>query len=109
MSTGIVNGPLTEQSDAFNQHHEALKVALQRMHKDACRVVNRDVDAAKADDEADSESEDSASGKRSKSAQTKQKKVLTSLLNHWAGLTVFVDNPQFQWTTIRASSQSVIL
>ena len=83
---------LTEQSDAFKQHHEALKDALQHMHKDATSVVNPAADGVQTDDEA--ESEDNASGTLSISAQTKQKKVLTSLLNHWAGLTVFVDNPQ---------------
>ena len=83
---------LTEQSDAFKRQHEALKDALQCMHRDATSVVNPDACGAQTDDEADAESEDS--GKLSKSAQTKQKKVLTSLLIHWAGLTVFVDNPQ---------------
>ena len=80
---------LTEQSEAFKQQHEALKEALQHRHKDATSVVDPDADGAQTDDEA--ESKDNA---LSKSAQTQQQKVLTSLLNHWAGLTIFVDNPQ---------------
>ena len=55
---------LTEQSDAFKQQHEALKDALQRMHKDATSVVNPDAGGAQTDDEAGSESEDKTSGTR---------------------------------------------
>ncbi len=34
--------PLTEQSEAFNQHHQALKDALQQMHDEATRMVALD-------------------------------------------------------------------
>ena len=83
---------LTEQSEAFNQHHEALKDALQCMHEDATQSVN--ASEAQTDPGTDYERESKATDKLSKSAQTKHRKVFKSLLNHWAGLTVFVDHPQ---------------
>ena len=72
--------PLTEQSDAFNQHHEALKSGLQLMHDEATRIVAEDDDSAPA-------------AMLSRSARARRKKVLQSLLEHWPGLTVFVEHP----------------
>ena len=81
--------PLTEQSAAFNQSHEALQTELQCMHEEATRVV------AQNDDGAHNEGTPSApAAELSKSARTKQKKVLASLLEHWSGLTVFVEHPE---------------
>lgn len=71
---------LTEQSDAFRQHHDDLQAALEHMHAEATRVV------AETDERA-------ADGALSRSARTKRKKVLESLLEHWSGLIVFVANP----------------
>ena len=87
--------PLTEQSDVFNQHHEALNNTLQLMHDEATRVVAPNTAGVKSCDSVDNEDQHSAPGAElSKSAQTKQKKVLQSLLDHWAGLTLFVEHPE---------------
>ena len=57
------------------------------MHDEATRIV--------APDTAGAQPGDSGPGTElSKSAQTKRKKVLTSLLEHWPGLTVFIAHPQ---------------
>ncbi len=77
--------PLAQQSAAFHRHHEALQMQLQRMHAEATRMVTPDDDGTHG----------SAPGADlSKSARTKQKKVLASLLEHWSGLTVFVEKPE---------------
>ena len=70
--------PLTGQSDAFNQQHEALKSALASMHEKATAQL--------ADEEADD--------RLPRAARARQKKVLTSLLEHWTGLTIFVEHPE---------------
>jgi transposase len=86
---------LTEQSAAFNQHHEALKNTLQRMHDEATRIVAPDTAGVENNESADLEGQPSAPGAElSKSAQTKQHKVLQSLLDHWSGLTLFVEHPE---------------
>ncbi|MCP3891426.1 MAG: transposase, partial [Desulfobulbaceae bacterium] len=80
---------LTEQSAAFNHYHEALQAQLQRMHEEATRMV------ADNGDSANSEGAPGApAAALSKSARTKQKKVLASLLEHWPGLTLFVEHPE---------------
>jgi transposase len=78
--------PLTEQCAAFNQYHEALQAELQRMQEEATRIV--------ADNDDGTHSEDAPDAALSKGARTKQKKVLASLLEHWPGLTLFVEHPQ---------------
>jgi len=81
--------PLTDQSEAFNQYHEVLNNTLQQMYDEATRIV------AQSNDCADSEGPPNAPGATlSKSAQTKQHKVLQSLLDHWSGLTLFVEHPE---------------
>jgi len=75
---------LTEQCVAFHQHHEVLQAALERLHEEATRMVaEHDAGAASA-----------ASAALSNGARTKQTKVLASLLEHWVGLTVFIENPE---------------
>ncbi|WP_424837103.1 IS66 family transposase [Serratia inhibens] len=87
--------PLAEQSAAFKQHHEALKQALQLMHDEASRVVALGTAGRQSGDPADRQGQQSAPGTElSKSAQTKRKQVLQSLLEHWSGLTVFVEHPE---------------
>jgi len=62
---------------------------LQRIHDEATRIV------AQTGDSADREGRQSTpEAELSKSAQTKQRKVLQSLLDHWSGLTVFVEHPE---------------
>jgi transposase len=90
---------LTEQSAAFNQYHEALQAQLQCMHEEATRVV------AQNDDGAHNEGTPSApAAELSKSARTKQEKVLASLLEHWSGLTVFVEHPEVPMDNNRAEN-----
>ncbi len=85
---------LSEQSEAFDQHHEELKNTLQRMQDEATRIVTpeaRGENAASADIQ---DQPDVPGAQLSKSAQTKQMKVLQSLLEHWPGLTLFVEHPE---------------
>lgn len=87
--------PLSEQSEAFHEHHEALKEALQLMHEEATQRVASDTAEGQSGDATDRQGPGSAPATPvSKSAQAKQKKVLASLLAHWPGLTVFVEHPQ---------------
>ncbi len=91
--------PLAQQSDAFHRHHEALQAQLQRMHEEATRMV------AENDEGTHGEGASSTPGADlSKSARTKQKKVLASLLEHWSGLTVFVENPEVPMDNNRAEN-----
>ena len=81
--------PLTEQCAAFNHYHQALHNTLQQMQDEATRIVTQSNDCA------DSEGPPNApGGALSKSAQTKQNKILQSLLDHWSGLTLFVEHPE---------------
>lgn len=62
--------PVAEQSEAFQVRHQLLADGLKDM------VTKRDCALADPD------------------LQSAQKKVLSSLKNHWSGLTVFLDHPQ---------------
>ena len=53
------------------------------MKKEATRLASED-----------EEKQDEATRSLSRSARTKQRKVCQSLLNHWDGLALFVENPQ---------------
>ena len=77
--------PLAQQSAAFHCHHEALQTQLQRMHAEATRIVTSHDDGTHRG---------TPGADLSNSARTKRKKVLVSLLEHWAGLTLFVENPE---------------
>lgn len=81
--------PLAQQSAAFQRYHEALQAPLQRMHEEATRSVAPQRVVVQNDEGAHREG-----AALSKSAHTRQKKVLASLLEHWPGLTVFVEHPQ---------------
>jgi transposase len=81
--------PLAEQSDAFHRHHEAVQAQLQGMREEATRTL------AQNEEDAHGEGAARAPGAGlSKSARTKQQKVLASLLAHWSGLTLFVAHPE---------------
>lgn len=86
--------PLTQQCAAFNQHHEALKQALQLMHEAAIAVVASNTGGVQACDFENIHQSGAVIAELSKSAQTKRKKVFESLLTHWSGLTVFVEHPE---------------
>ncbi len=95
---------LSEQSEAFDRHHEALKDSLQRMHDEATRIVAPEAEVENAAS-ADIQAQPDAPGTElSKSAQTKQKKVLQSLLEHWPGLTLFVEHPEVPLDNNRAEN-----
>ncbi|MCP3880122.1 MAG: IS66 family transposase, partial [Sulfitobacter sp.] len=97
--------PLTEQCAAFNQYQEALQTELQCMHEEAIRVVAPQSVAEQNSDSAHSEGAPSApADELSKSARTKQEKVLASLLEHWPGLTLFVEHPEVPMDNNRAEN-----
>ena len=75
--------PLDQQSETFDQHHQAVQETLQGMHEKATRLS-----------EDDEERLDEATLALSRSARKQQRKVSKSLLAHWPGLTLFVENPQ---------------
>jgi transposase len=80
-----------EQPPEFQHHHEILNETLQSMHREATRLAVQDVDEPSASDAENRH--DNAGKPLSKSARQKQREVCQSLLNHWHGLTVFMDNP----------------
>jgi transposase len=83
---------LSDQSALFNEHHAALKNTLQLMHDEAARIVAPQ--SGVAQNTEDVHPEGVPGTELSKSARTKRKKVLASLLEHWSGLTVFVEHPE---------------
>lgn len=96
---------LSEQSEAFAHHHQALKTTLQQLHDEATTVVAPDTASAATDSPAASEVAPSAPvAPLSKGAQTQQKKVLQSLLEHWPGLTLFLDHPEVPLDNNRAEN-----
>ena len=85
--------PLGKQSFQFHQKHALLKKYLKQM-KDRCdRLLLEDQAAL---DISVKMSADSATEQKRKSEELHraQRKVLSSLQNHWKGLTVFVDRPE---------------
>lgn len=75
--------PLEQQNRHFERHHEAVQKILQTMRAEALRLT------AKNEEELDE-----ATLALSRSARKQQRKVYQSLLTHWDGLTLFVENPQ---------------
>ena len=84
--------PLSEQSPDFQRHHRILKQTLQSMQRDATRLAEQDVNGEPVNDAGDQDG--NATRPLSRSARKQQRKVCQSLLNHWQGLTVFMDHPQ---------------
>jgi len=72
-----------QQDDTFTQHHQSVQETLHAMHQEATCLSAEDEDSL--DEEIQS---------LSRSARKQQCKVCQSLLNHWPGLTLFVENPQ---------------
>ena len=83
---------LDEQSSNFQHHHKILNETLQSMHHEAARLAAQDVDGQAASEVG--KQSDPVAPSLSKSARKQQRKVSQSLLNHWQGLTVFMDHPQ---------------
>ena len=75
--------PLYQQNSDFERHHQAVQKILQTMRAEALRLTS------------DNEEElDEATLALSRGARKQQMKVYNSLLTHWEGLTLFVENPQ---------------
>ncbi|RKZ43548.1 MAG: IS66 family transposase, partial [Gammaproteobacteria bacterium] len=74
---------IKQQSDIFTQHHQSVQDMLNEMHPEATRLASKDDNL-----------QDEDTRRLSRSARTQQRKVCQSLLNHWEGLTLFVENPQ---------------
>lgn len=81
--------PLAEQSSEFQHHHQILTEKLQSMHREATRLAARTIDAQNRPD-----NNNDAGKPLSKVARQKQRDICQSLLNHWQGLTLFMENPQ---------------
>jgi len=75
--------PLEQQSKAFQCAHQAVQDILETMHAEAKSLSAKD-----------EQTPDQTPPALPTSARKRQRKVCLSLLNHWAGLTLFVDNPQ---------------
>jgi len=80
--------PLTKQSTTFHQHQRALTEHLQAMQDEA----NQAVTLNREDNIQAGRKKSSLLGVKS-SAAKQQIKIYRSLLNHWQGLTVFMQNP----------------
>jgi transposase len=75
--------PLKQQFKTFHSAHRLVRETLQAMHQEATRLSSNDEQTL-----------DHNLGSLPHGARTQQRKVCQSLLNHWAGLTRFVDHPQ---------------
>jgi len=72
-----------EQTATFSLHHQSVLETLTTMHQEAIRLTAEDEDLLDKDTQL-----------LPRSARKQQRKVCQSLLNHWTGLTLFVENPQ---------------
>lgn len=78
--------PVAEQGGGFQQPHAALQAALADMRSEAERLLAQDTTEAALP----------------KTAYVRRNKVLSSLLTHWSGLTVFVAHPEVPMDNNRA-------
>jgi transposase len=69
--------PLEQQSDEFQWHHLEIQDVLESMHYEAAKLVGATDNKSVMD-----------------SALKEQRKIYQSLLEHWSGLTLFVENPE---------------
>jgi len=81
--------PLDQQTEDFKQQHQSVQEILHAMHQEVTIYL----------DQADETTPSLPS-----SAGKQQRKVYQSLLNHWAGLTLFVENPQVPLDNNRAEN-----
>lgn len=73
---------LDQQSQDFEQHHQTVQALLCAMHQEATRLTGEEG------------SLDEQTRSLPKSARKQQRKICQSLLDHWSGLILFVNNPQ---------------
>ncbi len=78
--------PLAQQCAAFEHAQAALQAALADLHAEAERLL----------------AQDDTDATLPKVARARCKRVLTSLLHHWSGLTVFVAHPEVPMDNNRA-------
>ncbi|QVL48664.1 MAG: IS66 family transposase [Thiocapsa sp.] len=78
--------PLAQQGAAFEHAQAALQAALADLHAEAERLL----------------AQDDTDATLPKVARARCKRVLTSLLHHWSGLTVFVAHPEVPMDNNRA-------
>ena len=74
---------IEQQSEAFTRYHQSVEDILSEMNDEATYLASEDDSL-----------QDEATRQLSRSARTQQRKVCKSLLNHWEGLTLLVENPQ---------------
>ena len=74
---------IEQQSETFAQHHQSVQDTLSEMNTYATRLIGENDDLLNEEPQL-----------LSRSARKQQQKVCQSLLNHWEGLTLFVENPQ---------------
>ncbi|MCP4283795.1 MAG: hypothetical protein GY792_05005, partial [Gammaproteobacteria bacterium] len=75
--------PIDQQNEHFEHQHQVVQEILHEMHAEALRLTSENEDEL-----------DEATLSLSQSARKQQLKVYQSLINHWDGLILFVDNPQ---------------
>ena len=97
--------PLTQQSEAFYQHHQALQQTLQLMQDEATQMIAPHRVGAEHTVGTQRDAASTVAGTElSKPAQTQQHKVLQSLLDHWTGLTLFLERPEVPLDNNRAEN-----
>jgi len=79
--------PVSEQNAEFEAAHQALQVALDKLHDEAVRALQNPVAEGK-------EAANAPAVPLSKSTQNRQRKIYRSLIEHWPGLIVFVEHPE---------------
>jgi len=79
--------PLAQQGETFKLHHRALTDALQSVHDEALLL-------AAAKDENTIEDAASPQTTLSRCLHNQKRAIAQSLLNHWKGLYLFLDNPE---------------
>lgn len=82
------NLPLEQQSAEFQSRQQTLMESLQSVHEEATQLVESDTN-----DESNC-SKNIASNSLSDGVREKQIKIAQSLINHWTGLTLFLDHPE---------------
>lgn len=87
------NLPLDKQSDEFNREHALLKKQLKQI-KDRCDALIQDDQAVTKGKKQNQLPVVTDIGESDNKLHRVQRKVLTSLQNHWEGLIVFVEHPE---------------
>jgi len=81
--------PLEQQSADFQSQQQALQESLQSVHDEATRLAAPD-----ASNKGSNSSKTISTESMSDGARNQQIKIVQSLLNHWPGLILFLNNPE---------------